>query len=625
VEANIDARANPKPGTPGGYVHMNKFRGLLVAALAAGGLGVLAPGALASGSAQGPPAGPTSPPFYQCPAIGLDTTCQFLVDVTNSGTSVLQDTSQGFYDGGDDVTVAIQNDSSTPLGSVHLGVAGSGDDAFGLDGDGLCNPGSGPSPDGCPFGPPGNNSSPFDYYGPDTTFAIDPFTEPATPDSGTIDFTTPLQPGQYTYISLEAPPIATPYLAAGNVNDAVTSSLTDTGNPEITGAVIAMPAPADVTDQATLVGPNAAFAPVGAKVIYRVYSNPLCTTQVGEKSEVTIAAEGTLPPSGPIGAALANNAKYYWTVEYAGNEGAHPNTKTISACGNEVMTFGTPPSLPVPAVTTVLTGGGQAGTKITVPTGTAVTDNATVTPPSGQAVSGRLSYEVYTDPTCLPFTQVKGAGEGLTSGSGPASNALTLPSGTYYYQASYSGNGVLAPAVSPCGSEVLTVAAPTPPPPPPPSSLFFPVGNPQFNTRTGQIVVIAQFPAPGTATSTGVVQQGATLARAQEAALIREALAEAARHKSKKCRRGFVKKGKKCLNNAPVVFGTTVQTIPAPGTYSIVINPTSKALAALKAGKKLNVVITTTFQNRAGGAPTAHLQSVFVKLKPKKHSHHRRH
>jgi hypothetical protein len=600
---------------------MSKFRGLLVAALAAGGLGVLAPGALASGSAQGPPAGPISPPFFQCPAIGLDTTCQFLVDVTNSGISVLQDSSQGFYDGNDDVTVAIQNDSSSPLSSVHLGVAGSGDDAFGLDGDGLCNPGSGPSPDECPFGPPGNNTSPFDYYGPDTSFAIDPFGE-GTPDSGTVDFTTPLAPGQYTYISLEAPPFGTPYLAAGNVNDVVTSSLTDTANPELTGGAITLPAPADVKDQATLLGPNAAFAT--GEVIYKVYSDPLCTTKVGESPQ-PIVTEGVMPASGPIGAALANNAKYYWTVSYSGNGGAHENTPAISACGNEVMTFGTPPSLPVPAVTTVLTGGGQAGTKITVPTNTAVTDNATVTPPSGQPVTGRLSYEVYTDPTCLPFTQLKGAGGGLTTGSGPASTPLTLPSGTYYFQASYSGNGTLAPAVSPCGSEVLTVSSPTPPPPPP-NSLFFPVGNPQFNARTGQIVVIAQFPAPGTATSTGVVQQGATLARAGEAALIREALAEAARHRSKKCRRGFVKKGRKCLNNAPVVFGTTVQTIPAPGTYSIVINPSGKVLKALRAGKKLNVVISTTFQNRAGGAPVTHLQSVFVKLKkPKKHGHpHRR-
>lgn len=593
---------------------MSKFRTVLALALAVGGLAVLVPSAGASGSPQGPPAGPTSPPFFQCPAIGADTTCQFLVDVTNSGTTVLQDSTQGFYDGLDDITVAIQNDSSVPLGSVHLGVDGSGDGAFGFDGDGMCNGFISPAPDECPFGPPGNISSPFDYYGPDTVLTADP----ESFDGGTVPFTTPLQPGQYTYITLEAP-FSGVYLAAGNVNDIVTSSLTDTANLEVTGPVIALPAPADVTDQATILGPNAEHAT--GSVTYKVYSDPICTTKVGESVQ-PIVTEGVIPASGPIGAALANNAKYYWVAEFSGNGGEHENTPAKSACGNQVMTFGTPVPLPGPTISTVLSGGGQVGTHITVPPNTPVTDNATITAPGGQPVSGRLTYLVYSDPQCLS-SQVKGAGGGLTTGSGPASNALSLPAGTYYFQASYSGNGTLGPAVSPCGSEVLTVPAPNNTPPP--NSLFIPVGNPQFNPKTGQLAIIAQFPAAGTATATGVVQQGATLARAGEAAFVREALAEAARHrKSSKCRRGFVKKGKKCVNNAPVVYGTTVLTIPSPGTYTIIINPSAKVLKALKAGKKLNVVTSTTFQNRAGGPPVTHVGYVQVKLKLKQKHHRRR-
>lgn len=592
---------------------MNKFRSVLALALAVGGLAVLVPSAGAGGSPQGPPAGPTSPPFFQCPAIGLDTTCQFLVDVTNSGTNVLQDSTQGFYDGSDDVTIAIQNDSSVPLGSIHLGVDGSGDGAWGLDGDGMCNGYISPAPDECPFGPPGNTSSPFDYYGPDTVLTADP----ESFDGGTVSFTTALQPGQYTYITLEAPFEGA--LAAGSVNDIVTSSLTDTANPELTGPVITLPAPADVTDQAAIRGPNAAFAT--GSVTYKVYSDPICTIKVGESVQPIVTA-GTIPASGPIGAALANNAKYYWVAEYSGNPAPNENTAAKSACGNQVMTFGTPVPPPGPTIATVLSGGGQVGTKITVPPNTPVTDNATITAPGGLPVSGRLSYLVYSNPQCQG-SQVKGAGGGLTTGSGPASNAMNLSTGTYYFQASYSGNGTLGPAVSPCGSEVLTVSAPTPPP----NSLFIPVGNPQFNPKTGQLAIVALFPAAGTATSTGIVQQGATLARAGEAAFVKEALAEAARHKSKKCRRGFLKKGKKCVNNAPVVYGTTVLTIPSPGTYTIIINPSAKVLKALKAGKKLNVVISTTFQNRAGGAPVTHVGDVQVKLKlKKKHSHkHRRH
>lgn len=595
---------------------MSKFRSVLALALALGGLAVLVPSAGASGSAQGPPAGPTSPPFFQCPAIGADTTCQFLVDVTNSATTVLQDPTQGFYDGSDDVTIAIQNDSSVPLGSIHLGVDGSGDGAWGLDGDGMCSGFISPAPDECPFGPPGNTNSPFDYYGPDTVLTADP----ESTDGGTVSFTTALQPGQYTYITLEAP--FENALAAGNVNDIVTSSLTDTANPEVLeGPVIALPAPADVTDQATVRGPNAAFAT--GSVTYKVYSDPICTIKVGE-SVNPIVTEGTIPKSNPIGAALANNAKYYWVAEFSGNGGAHENTPAKSACGNQVMTFGTPVPPPGPAISTVLSGGGQVGTNITVPPNTPVTDNATISAPGGLPVSGRLTYLVYSDPQCLG-SQVKGAGGGMTTGSGPASNALSLPTGTYYFRASYSGNGTLGPAVSSCGSEVLTVASPTPPPP---SSQFVPVGNPQFNPKTGQLAIVAQFPAPGTATSTGVVQQGATLARADEAAFVREALAEAARRKkrSARCRRGFVKKGRKCVNNAPVVYGTTVLAVPAAGTYTILINPGPAALKALKAGKRLNVVTSTTFLSKGSSVPVTHIGDVQVKLKLKKAKHkHRRH
>jgi hypothetical protein len=48
------------------------------------------------------------------------------------------------------------------------------------------------------------------------------------------------------------------------------------------------------------------------------------------------------------------------------------------------------------------------------------------------------------------------------------SGALTLPVGTYYFQAVFSGNGAVGPARSACGSEVLNVVQPVVPPPVPP-------------------------------------------------------------------------------------------------------------------------------------------------------------
>ncbi len=77
------------------------------------------------------------------------------------------------------------------------------------------------------------------------------------------------------------------------------------------------------------------------------------------------------------------------------------------------------------------------------------------------------------------------------------------------------------------------------------------------------------------------------------------------------------------MSNAPVSYGTTVFHVPGAGTYSIVITPTPAVLKALKAGKHLHVVVSTTFQNSAGGTPVTHTQNVTAALpKPKKHKHH---
>ncbi len=606
-------RLSPQTDRPGRRRRSGVARtGSGIAAAVLLGLLALAPGAAASGSPQGPPAGPTTPPFTQCPAIGLDTSCRYLVDVTNTDPKVLPrillDSSQAYYDGSDDVTVAVQNDTAAPLSSIHMGVAGSADNVFGFDDDGACSLSISPQPEGCPFGPAEEETfgQGYGYYGPDAVLTADP----NTTDSGTVSFPTALQPGQYTFFTLEAPPYGTS-LTAGEVNDTISTTLNTTEGGEaffLPSNTVAFPAPVNVSDTATISGEHASEAT--GKVKYRVYSDPNCTALAAEGGEKTVT-NGVAEPSELVGKSLATNHAYYWQATYSGDA---KNSEAVSVCGDEVMTFGTPPPPPQSSIATVLSGGGQVGAQITVPVGTAVQDTASVTF-GGQPQGGRVTYYVFSDSSCT--TQIKtNLGSVVASGGVyPASNAVTLPLGTYYFQAVYSGNGGAAGGRSPCGSEVLTVTTP----PPPPTSQFTSVGNPQVNIKNGQIVVIGQFPAPGTATSTGVVTQGATLAR------VADVDAEAAR-KHKKCKRGYVKKGKKCVSNKPVPYGTTTLTIPTAGTYSIVIKPTSQVLKALKAGKKLLVVVSTTFQNRAGGTPVTHVQDVFVKLTIHKHGkrHHRR-
>jgi hypothetical protein len=164
-----------------------------------------------------------------------------------------------------------------------------------------------------------------------------------------------------------------------------------------------------------------------------------------------------------VGEKLPTNAVYYWRVEY---EGDSKNNAVVEPCGEETMTFGTPPARSGAAVTTQLKGSdGVSGADITVPPGTSVTDSASVS--GGPSQSGKVSYYVFSDSGCTQ--QVPGARLGSVSsatGAYAASAAVTLPLGTYYFQAIYSGNGSVAPARSVCGSEVLNVVTPPPPPPP---------------------------------------------------------------------------------------------------------------------------------------------------------------
>ena len=306
----------------------------------------------------------------------------------------------------------------------------------------------------------------YSYWGPDAEL----FGE--SDEAGTVTFPEPLQPGQYTYFSLESlESNATVY--AGS--DLIETTLSGPGQE---GQHITLASPAPVTDSATLKGEHASEAPVGKKVLYRLYSDPACTKEINAKGEPkaggkpaggepAITSTGVLPESSPVGSELPTNAVYYWRAEYEGD--GVGNELVVEPCGDETMTFGTPPARAGATVSTTLKGsGGQSGASITVNDGQSVNDTASVTF-GGAAQGGRVTYYVFSDSECT--LQVPGAKLGSsasTSGAYGPSAAVTLPDGTYYFEAIYSGSGTIAPARSACGSEVLAVVTPPLPPPPPP-------------------------------------------------------------------------------------------------------------------------------------------------------------
>jgi hypothetical protein len=102
-----------------------------------------------------------------------------------------------------------------------------------------------------------------------------------------------------------------------------------------------------------------------------------------------------------------------------------------------------------PTIATTLSGS-------TVPIGTAVYDSATLSGASPNA-GGTVTYTVYTNSTCTAGAQSAGTVT-VTDGVVPNSNAITFnSSGTWYWQAVYSGDANNNGATSACTSEVLTV------------------------------------------------------------------------------------------------------------------------------------------------------------------------
>ena len=115
------------------------------------------------------------------------------------------------------------------------------------------------------------------------------------------------------------------------------------------------------------------------------------------------------------------------------------------------------------ALSTSLSGGGKTGTSITVPSGTSVTDSATITGDNSAAASGTVSYAWYSDPGCSAASRVsQGANLTITTpGTMPDSEPVTLAVGTYYPVVTYSGDAGNNGSSSGCGAESVKVGTVT--------------------------------------------------------------------------------------------------------------------------------------------------------------------
>ncbi len=146
--------------------------------------------------------------------------------------------------------------------------------------------------------------------------------------------------------------------------------------------------------------------------------------------------------------------------------------------------------------------------------------------------------------------------------------------------------------------------------------------------ENGEIEDEFEFPEGGEIEFSGDVSEGAEAARFQAGPLMSplgQQVAVTARHRNKRCKKGYVKKGKKCVSNAPIPYGQVRLTIPAAGRYRLRLKPSGRALAALKRGKSLNVTVTLKFTPAGTATHILDVKVVRVRLKPKKKHHGRHH
>jgi uncharacterized repeat protein (TIGR01451 family) len=109
------------------------------------------------------------------------------------------------------------------------------------------------------------------------------------------------------------------------------------------------------------------------------------------------------------------------------------------------------------AITTSLSGGGQSGARITVPSGTSVIDSSTLSGVTATSATGTVTYRVYTNNTCttlLTTAGVKMVSGGVVPNSDPV--VMNAP-GPYYWRAFYSGDATHNASSSACGDETVTV------------------------------------------------------------------------------------------------------------------------------------------------------------------------
>jgi hypothetical protein len=399
-------------------------------------------------------ASPT-PPFRQCPRVGLDTGCTILIVIQPDGSlTILRDATQRPLDGSDDTLIGVQNNSSTTAPSIAIGSPTLAVFGFECPNDGLCAftfVGSGY----CTATPRPATG----YEGPDTTFSN------ISPDKkrGTVNFTDAgggLAAAGTTFFSLEGA------LIASNIVTGSATALAFTGGSATTS---------DVADPATVAATLtvASVAVPNAAVTFTVGTGPGADTCTATTNASGVAS-CSLTPSQAAGA-------YQVVASFAGS--SVPFLGPVNTSAPFTVTHEQDGLVYAGAASVVV---GQAFTL----TGTLITDDpAAATPLAGKTVALTLgsggaaqTCSGVTDPSGLVACTIASVSQ--SPGSVPAS-------------ATFAGDGFYVAAAA---TGAVTVTAPPPSPTPTPVA---PTPTPTASSRgitTPETGVAGGFPAMPAAT-----------------------------------------------------------------------------------------------------------------------------
>jgi hypothetical protein len=200
-----------------------------------------------------------------------------------------------------------------------------------------------------------------------------------------------------------------------------------------------------LTDTATLSGGT---SDATGTLTFNLYSDSTCSTLVGSNTKVVAGANGVSYTSDAITVFAAGT--YHWRVKYdsADLKNASVGFTACGATGENPVVSRAPTS-----ISTTLSAS-------LIQVGSTVHDSATLSGATTNA-GGSVTYSVFDNSACTGTPVASGGTKQVTNGVVPDSNDVTFnSSGTFYWQASYSGDVNNAPATSACTSEPMRVIGP---------------------------------------------------------------------------------------------------------------------------------------------------------------------